>query len=61
MAWRLRLDFYTGRDLLHAEGDVYQLQPLTPLEPVLHDRRLDLRVQRLQVLVRLPGLDLQVT
>ena len=61
MAWRLRLDFYTGRDLLHAEGHVDEFQTFGPLEPILHDGRLDLRIERLQVLVRLPGLDLQVT
>ena len=42
MAWRLRFDFYTGTDLLNTEGHVYQLQPLAPLEPIFHDRRLDL-------------------
>ena len=42
MAWRLRLDFYTGRDLLHSKGHVDEFQTFGPLEAVLDDSGLDL-------------------
>ena len=50
-----------SQHLLHAEGDVDEFEALGPLEAVLHDGLLDFCIEGFQVLVRLPGLDLEVT
>ena len=51
MAWRLRLDFYTGRDLLHSKGHVDEFESLTPLKPAA----------RCVCVVRLDGVDAALT
>jgi len=54
-------DHRRANDLLHAKRHVDQGTVLGPLEAIVHHLGLDLGVERKQVLVRLPRLDLEVT
>ena len=50
-----------GQHLLHTEGDVDEFEALGPLEAVLDDGLFYFSIESFQVLVRLPGLDLEIT